>query len=147
MTTWPTILKEVINWFNFLNIMEYTADKIENEITLLPSFLNFFAMFQMNFWYDNEHNDQNNVENIAIRCNNCGKETGLYMKNMNTNYNDIINSFVQSTVLHHFGMSWVIETYEQLKYYMEKHDPGLITGGTQYNTYICKKIPGTVFEE
>ena len=47
-------------------------------------------MFQMSFWYYKEQDNQNNVENIAIRCSNCGKETGLSMKNMNINYKDII---------------------------------------------------------
>ena len=30
MNFWPTSKKEVINWFPFRNIMEYTADNIEN---------------------------------------------------------------------------------------------------------------------
>ena len=55
---------------------------------LLPLF-SMFSMFQMHFWYIKGNDDQNNVENIAIKYNNYGKETGLYMKNMNTNYKDI----------------------------------------------------------
>ena len=54
--------------------------------------LKVFSMFQMRFWYDNEHSDQNIVEIIAIRCSNCGKEIGLSMKNMSTNYIDLITS-------------------------------------------------------
>ena len=34
ITYCPTIIKEVMKWFHFLNIMEYTAYKIGNEITL-----------------------------------------------------------------------------------------------------------------
>ena len=30
MTYWSSSMKEVINWFNFLNIMKYTADRIDN---------------------------------------------------------------------------------------------------------------------
>ena len=30
---------------------------------------------------------------------------------------------------------------------MEKHNPDQITGGPWYNTSICKKLHGTVFEE
>ena len=63
------------------------------------------------------------------------KKIGLSMNNMNSNYNDIITSFVLNTVLHHIGMSWIIETHEQLKYYMEKQNPDRITDGTWYNTY------------
>ena len=42
--------------------MEYTSDQLYNEITLLPLLLKIISMFQMRFWYDNEHDDQNNVE-------------------------------------------------------------------------------------
>ena len=59
------------------------------------------------------------------------------MNNMNTSYKDIITSFVFNTVLHHVGMSWIIETHEQLKYDMGKHDPYWITCGPWYNTSIC----------
>ena len=81
-------------------------------------------MFQMRFLYDNEHDDQNNVKIIAIRFSNCGKETVLSMKKTNTNYKYIIPSFVLNTLLHHVGMSWIIETHEQLKYYMKKNHIG-----------------------
>ena len=52
-----------------------------------------------------------------------------------------------NTVLHHLGMTWIIETHEQLKYDMEKSNPYWITGGTWYNTSICEKIYVTVLEE
>ena len=67
----------------------------------------------MRFWYDNEHNYQNYVKAIAIRCSNFGKEIVLSMKNMNTNYKDMITSFLLNTVLQQVGMSWIIETHEQ----------------------------------
>ena len=50
-----------------MNIMEYTSDKIDNEITLLPYLLKMFSMFQMSFWYDNEPDDQNYVKIISIK--------------------------------------------------------------------------------
>ena len=50
------------------------------------------------------------------------------MKNINTNYKNIITSFLLNTVLHHVGMSCIIETHEQIKYDMEKHNPDWITG-------------------
>ena len=53
--------------------MEYTADKIDNEIALLPSLLNKFSMFQIRCWYNKGHDDKNKVESIATRCSNCGK--------------------------------------------------------------------------
>ena len=35
MTYCPTSIREVINWFPFMDTMGYTADMIENDITLL----------------------------------------------------------------------------------------------------------------
>ena len=48
-------------------------------------------MFQVRFWYDKESDDKYDVKIIAIGCSSCGKETGLFMSNMNTKYKDIIN--------------------------------------------------------
>ena len=75
-----------------------------------------FPMLHICFWYNKGHEDQNNVNHIAIRCSNCGKETGLSRKNMNTNYKDIITSFVLNTVLHHVNMSWIIQTNKPLPF-------------------------------
>ena len=71
-------------------------------------------MFQMRFWYNKGHDDQNNVENIAIKCSNCVKENILSMKNINTNYKYIITSFVLNAVLHHVVVQWTIETKQHL---------------------------------
>ena len=49
-------------------------------------------------------------------------------------------------MLHHNGMLYIIETHEQLPYDMYKHNPEWMTGGPYYNTYICKKLHGKVFE-
>ena len=49
-------------------------------------------------------------------------------------------------MLHHVGMLWIIETREQLQYYMDKHNSEWITCGPWYNTSICKKLHRNVFE-
>ena len=69
------------------------------------------------------------------------------MNNMNTDYKDIITTFVLNTILHHVVMSWIIETREQLKYDIYENDQYQIISGPWYNTYIRKKLHGTVFEE
>ena len=102
--------------------MYYTSYKIYNAISFLFPLLENISIYQIRFWYYHEHGDQNDVKIIAIRCSNCEKETGLSMKNMNTNYKDIITSFVFNTLLHHVGMSCMIEAHEQLKYNMYKHN-------------------------
>ena len=41
---------------------------------------------------------------------------------MNTTYQNIITLFVFNTMLHHVGMLFIIETHEQLKCDMDKHN-------------------------
>ena len=53
--------------------MDHTSDNIEAHITLSPSLLKVFAMFEMSPWYDNENIEEKLVDNIGIRCRNCGK--------------------------------------------------------------------------
>ena len=65
---------------------------------------------------------------------------------LDTIYQDIITTFVLNTMLHHFGMLWIIETHEKLKYDIEKHNPEWMTCGTWYNTSICNKLHGNMFE-
>ena len=49
-------------------------------------------------------------------------------------------------MLHHVGMIWIIENNEDLKYDMDIQNSDWITGGPWYNTSICKKLYGKVFE-
>ena len=65
---------------------------------------------------------------------------------MNTKYKDIITKVLLNIMLHHVGISWIIETNQQLEYGIDKHNPYWITGVPWYNIYICKKLHGTVFE-
>ena len=49
VTSWAgPRLKEAINWFHIRNIIEYTSDRIENEMKILLSLLDK-NMFQMRF--------------------------------------------------------------------------------------------------
>ena len=49
-------------------------------------------------------------------------------------------------MLHHVGMTRIIEDYEELKHYMDIQNSYWLTGGPWYNTYICKKLYGKLFE-
>ena len=55
---------------------------------------------------------------------------------LETNYQEIITTFVLNKMLHHVGMIWIIENREDLKYDMEIHNSDWITGGPWYNTSI-----------
>ena len=115
----------------------YCRQDIEWDNTLTIHFEKNLGVSDV-FFYDKEPDDQNDVLIIGIRCSNCGKETGLSMDNMNTNYKDIVTLSVLNKLLHRIGMAWIIETHEQLKYDMGGNNPGWITGSPWYNTYICK---------
>ena len=68
------------------------------------------------------------------------------VNNLNTIYQDIITTFVLNTMLKHVGMLWIIETHEQLKHDMDKHNSEWMTGDPWYNTTISKKLHGNVFQ-
>ena len=106
-----------------------------------------FENFQMRMWYDKENIEENVVDIIYIRCSNCGKTTVSYVKSSNIDYKDIITKFVLNTVLHHVGMSCIIETNQQSEYDIDKHNPYWITDGPWYKTSICTKLHETVFEK
>ena len=86
------------------------------------------------------------VVNVAMRCSNCGKETIIDVDNMDTTHQDIIKTFILNNMLHHVDMLWIVENKEQLKYDMEIHNSDWLTGGPWYNTYICKKLHGKLFD-
>ena len=65
---------------------------------------------------------------------------------LNTIYQDIITTIVLNTMLQHVDMLWIIETHEQLQYDMDEQNSEWMTGGPWYNTSICKKLHGNVFE-
>ena len=65
---------------------------------------------------------------------------------LETDYQEIIIDFVLNKMLNHVGMIWIIVNHEDLKYDMDIHNSELMTGGPLYNTYICKKLYGKLFE-
>ena len=49
-------------------------------------------------------------------------------------------------MLHHVGMIRIIENIEELKYDTDIINSDWLTGGPWYNTLICKKLHGKLFE-
>ena len=66
--------------------------------------------------------------------------------NINTPYQDIITTFLSNKMLHHVGMLWIIENHKKLKYDRDEQNSDWLSGGTWYNTSICKKLHGKLFE-
>ena len=104
-------------------------------------------MFKIKCWWNpREDYLKQTVVKVAIRCNNRRKETIIDVDIMNTTYQDIITTFVLNTMLHHVGILLMIENHEQLKYYMYIQNSDRLTGVPWYNTSICKKLHGKLFE-
>ena len=78
---WPTSIKDTIQWFTFITIIEHTANILDPNKWLIPSLLKVFSMFQLSLFYDKHNQEENVVDAIAIRCINCNKYTGLMIKN------------------------------------------------------------------
>ena len=96
---------ECIQWFTFMTTMKHTDDNIETWIPMLPTLLKVFLMFKMRLWYDNGNIEEHVAENIGIRCSNSGKTTGVYLKNKDKNYKDMVTKFLLNSVLCHVGLS------------------------------------------
>ena len=77
-------------------------------------------MFRIKCWWDPMEDDlKQTVVKVDIICSNYGKETVIDVENFNTTYQDIITTLVLNKMLHHVGMLWIIENYEELKYDMD----------------------------
>ena len=60
----------------------------------------------------------------------------------------MITKFVLNTVLHHVGLSRIIHSKKQMKYYIkENNHPDWVNKGPRYSTSICYKWQGTVFDD
>ena len=131
----------------FFDIVDFTADKIENDGNILPSLLKLFSMFNIKYWW-NTRGDylKQTVVKVAIRCSNRGKETIIDVDILNTTYQYIITTLLLNKMLHHIGMLYIIENCEQLNYDIDIKNSYLLTGGPWYNTSIYKKLHGKLFE-
>ena len=138
---WPTPIKDTIGWFLFLTIMEYTANITKTNKGLISSLLKVFSMFELRLIGDKEKLDV-----ISIMCINCKKETGLFLRN--STFEEMITKFVLNAILHHVGMSWIIRSNSEMKYEMDKNNhQDLLNKGPWYNTYICSRLHGSLFED
>ena len=59
----PTSIKDTMQWFTFITIMEHTANILKPNKGLITSLLRVFPMFQLSLIYDKYE-----LEAIYIRC-------------------------------------------------------------------------------
>ena len=97
-------------------------------------------MFQLRLLSDKEKLDA-----ISIRCFNCKIETGLYFKN--TTFDEMITKFVLNAISNHVVMSWIITFNEEMKFEIDENNHQYwFNKGPWYNTSICSKFHGSMFE-
>ena len=102
-------------------------------------------MLQLRLFY--KHKEEGNfVDAIDIRCSSCNKDTGVNIKN--TTIKEMITKFVLNKILHNVGMSWIICSKNELFYEIEENNhPNWLNKCPWYNTAICSKLHGKMFED
>ena len=90
-----------MQWFPFLEIMEYTGNDMKNDTHLTSSLLKMFSMFKIRL-----SDGDVDLYSVSLKCINCKRETGLKPKSsFEEFYDKIITPFVMNSMLHHVGMS------------------------------------------
>ena len=90
-------------------------------------------MFQASlFWYKHIEGEKK-VEYIFIKCSHCDRSTGLILEVKTVK--EMSTKFVLNTKLHHVGLSWIIYSGNQIKYYIKDNNhPDWLDKGQRYNT-------------
>ena len=66
----------------------------------------------------------------------------------NTTFDEIITKFVLNAILNYVCMSWIIFTNKEIKYEIgESNHQDWLNEGPWYNTSICLKLHGSMFED
>ena len=90
--------------------------------------------------------DGDKYESISIRFINCKKEIGLYLET--STLEELITKFVLNLILHHVGMLWRICSNKEMLYEIdESNHPYWLNKGPWYNTSICSRLHGSLFED
>ena len=124
--------------------MFHNGKKTKNNNGLISSLLMVFARFEIHLSYEDKKLDV-----VSIKFINCKRETGL---NSETSsywvFDEVITKFVLNEILHHVGMSWVISSNQEMEYEMDENNhQDWLNKGPWYNTSICSKLHGSMFED
>ena len=99
----PESIKTAIEWFPFLDMMEYTGNYMISDISLTTSLLNMFSMFSVKITVRDD-----TVNEVSLMCINCKREKYIQHKSDKDFYDKMITTFMMNSMLHHVGMSWMI---------------------------------------
>ena len=134
---WPASIKNKMQWFTFLTIMEHTKNKMQYDKGLISSLLKMFSMFEIRLSFGDE-----DLETFSIKCINCKIETGLNSETIFTwVYDEIVTKILLNAILHHVGMSWIISSNREMEYEINTGSNHLywLNKGPWYNRSICSK--------
>ena len=127
---WPNTIKDTIQWYPFLTIMEHTANILKPKQGLLNSLLKVFAMFELRLI-----NARDKLEAIDIMCINCKKATGLLLRT--STFEEMITKFLLNAIFHHVGMLWITSPKDEIKYETDKiNHQDWLNKSPWYNTSI-----------
>ena len=142
---WPASIKSTLQWFPFLEIMEYTGNEMQDDTHLTSSLLKMFSLFEIRLSCGDV-----NLETVSLKFINCKKETGLKSKTgFKDFYDKVITQFVLNAMLHHVGMSWMISSKKEMDYdnFTTSNHLYWFYKGPWYNKNICYKLHGITFED
>ena len=88
-----------MEWFPFLEIMEYTGNDIKNDTPLTSSLLKMFSMFEIRLSVGDV-----NLDEVSLKCIKCKRTTGFKKKSGKEFYDKMITPFVMNSMFHHVGM-------------------------------------------
>ena len=89
-----------------------------------------------------------NLYEVSLKFNNCKRTTGLKTKSgFKEFYDKIITTFVMNSMLHHFGMSWMISSKEEMDYdnFTNSNNLGWFDTGPWHNKNICSKLYDSLY--
>ena len=98
----------------------------------------------MRYLYPEHNGGDHVVKALSIKCNNFHINPGLKLKDKTVE--EIITQFVLNSVLHHVVLSCIISSNNKTKYKTEDKNPDWLNKYLWYNTAICSKLHGIVFE-
>ena len=91
---------------------------------------------------------EGNLDAVSLRCINCKRETGLFLKISSLVLDEMITKYVLNEILHHVGMSWIISPKQEMEYEIyENNHQDWLNKVPWYNTSICSKLHGSRFED
>ena len=97
---WPESIKSTMQWFPFLEMMEYNKNDMKNDTPLTSLSLKMFSMFEIRLSVGDV-----DLDSVSLKCINCKRETGLKTKSsFKEFYDKITTPFVMNSMLHHVGM-------------------------------------------